>query len=104
MTKNSVINKVLKNFSQTIKDAAKIVQQNIIYGARLGNVKLKELKYEQKKLEKLIEIGRTTYSLYKKGLITDKKLQDLCKQLSMLESTVKTYHTIATEYKKKLKL
>ncbi|MCS7227590.1 MAG: hypothetical protein NZ839_01340, partial [Endomicrobia bacterium] len=65
---------------------------------------IKELKYEQKKLNKLIEIGRKTYKLYKQGLIENKELQQLCNQLAILENAAKVYHTMGEEYKKRIKL
>ncbi len=104
MTQSSVILNLFKKFSSIIKDITKIVQQDAIYGVRLGKTKLKELKIEQKKLQKLIEIGRKTYSLYKKGLITDEQLKILCNQLNLLEINSKKYHTLAQEYKNKIKL
>ncbi|MFN3551243.1 MAG: hypothetical protein ACK4WJ_05505 [Endomicrobiia bacterium] len=99
---------IIKNFAKKIslilKETTKLLQQDAIYGIRLGKSKLKEVKLEQKKLEKLIEIGRKTYFLYKKGIIKDPELQKLCNQLSILEQTAKQYHTISEEYKKKIKI
>lgn len=95
---------LVNKISQLLKETKKLLQQEAIYGVRLGRVKIKELKLEQKKLDKLIEIGRKTYMLYKQGLIKDKELQHLCNQLTILEQSAKMYHTLAQEYKKKIKL
>ena len=99
---------ILKQFtdkvSTVMKEVEDILKQDAVYGVRLGKAKIKEIKLEQKKLEKLIEIGRKTYSLYKKGLLQEQELKDLCNQLAILESTAKTYHTIAQQYKRKIKL
>ena len=103
MTKN-IIKQTLEKFSTVLNETKKILQQDVVYGARLGKIKIKELKLEQKKLEKLIEIGRKTYFLYKKGLIDNQELKQLCNQLSILESQAKIYHSTAQEYKKKIRL
>ena len=103
MAKN-VIKQILEKFSAMFNETKKILQQDVVYGARLGKIKIKELKLEQKKLEKLIEIGRKTYFLYKKGLIDNQELKQLCNQLSILESQAKIYHSTAQEYKKKIRL
>lgn len=104
MTEKSFVKDLIKKLSMVIKDTTKIVKQDAIYGARLGKAKLKELQLEQKKIDKLIEIGRKTYSLYKKGIINDIQLKELCAQLAILETASKTYHTEAESYKNKIKL
>lgn len=100
--------KILKQFTDKVAaivdEVKSILKQDAIYGVRLGKAKIKEIKLEQKKLEKLIEIGRKAYMLYKKGLLKDEELQQLCNQLAILESTARTYHTLAETYKKKIKL
>jgi DNA-binding XRE family transcriptional regulator len=103
MTKN-VFKQTIEKFSGIFDEVKKILKQDVVYGTRLGKIKIKELKLEQKKLEKLIEIGRKTYFLYKKGLIDNQELKQLCNQLAILESQAKVYHTTAEEYKKKIKL
>ena len=103
MTK-SILKQITEKFSNMFNEIKKILQQDVVYGTRLGKIKIKELKLEQKKLEKLIEIGRKTYFLYKKGLIDNQELKQLCNQLAILESQAKVYHTTAEEYKKKIKL
>jgi|YNPMSStandDraft_1061717.scaffolds.fasta_scaffold01182_13 DNA-binding XRE family transcriptional regulator len=103
MPKN-IINEITKKFSSIIKQTTKIIKQDAVYGIRLGKLKIKEMKLEQKKLEKLIEIGRKTYQLYKKGLIKEEELQKLCNQLSILEKSAKEYHTLGEEYLKNIKL
>lgn len=100
----NMVKQLINKMSQLLKETKKLLQQEAIYGVRLGQVKIKELKMEQKKLEKLIEIGRKTYMLYKQGLIKDKELQQLCNQLAILEQSAKMYHTLGEEYKKKIKL
>lgn len=99
---------IIKNFAKKVslilEETTKLIKQDAIYGVRLGKTKLKEVRLEQEKLEKLIEIGRKTYLLYKKGVIKDPELQKLCNQLSILEATAKQYHTISEEYKKKIKI
>ncbi len=97
MSKN-IINEITKKFSLIIKQTVNIIKKDAIYGIRIGKIKLKEMKLEQKKLEKLIEIGRKTYQLYKKGLIKEEELQRLCNQLSILEKSAKEYHTLGEEY------
>jgi hypothetical protein len=104
MPEKHFVKNLFQNLVHIIKDTAKIVEQDAVYGARIGKVKIKEMQYEQKKLQKLIEIGRRTYFLYKKGEIKDSQLKDLCKQMFMLEKTSKTYHNMVQEYKKNIKL
>jgi len=103
MTKN-IVKQTLQKLSNILNEVKEILQQDIVYGVRFGKAKIKELKLEQKKLEKLIEIGRKTYLLYKKGLIDNQELKQLCNQLSILEAQAKVYHTTSQEYKKKIKL
>lgn len=99
---------ILKQFTEkvasVVNEVKSILKQDAIYGVRLGKTKIKEIKLEQKKLEKLIEIGRKTYMLYKKGLLKNEELQQLCNQLAILESTARMYHTMSESYKKKIKL
>ncbi len=102
--KENIIKNFAKKISLVLKETTKLLKQDAIYGIRLGRSKLKELKLEQKKLEKLIEIGRKTYFLYKKGIIKDQELQKLCGQLSILEQTAKQYHTVSEEYKRNIKI
>ncbi len=103
MTDN-VLKQFTKKVATILKEVKTILKQDAVYGVRLGWTKVKEIKLEQKKLQKLIEIGRKTYQLYKKGLVKNEELQQLCNQLAILESTAKTYHTMAESYKKKIKL
>lgn len=100
----NILQQFLQKMSAIVKETKTILKQDAIYGVRLGKAKIKELKFEQKKLEKIIEIGRKTYQLYKKGLLKEKELLELCNQLAILETSAKTYHTMAEEYKKKIKI
>lgn len=106
MTQKNFVKTLFQNFAQMLKDTAKIVKQDTIYGTQIGKIKIKEIQYEHKKLQKLIEIGRKTYFLYKKGEIQNPQLKELCKQLSMLENNAKVYHRmpVPQETKNKLKL
>ena len=104
MVEKNFVKNLFQNLVHIIKDTAKIVERDAVYGVRIGKVKIKEMQYEQKKLQQLIEIGRKTYFLYKKGEIKDIQLKDLCKQMVVLENSSKTYHRMSQEYKKKIKL
>ncbi len=47
MPKN-IINEITKKFSSIIKQTTKIIKQDAVYGIRLGKLKIKEMKLEQK--------------------------------------------------------
>lgn len=100
----NVISNLTKKLSNVVKETLELLKQDAVYGIRLGKAKIKEIKMEQKKLQKLIEIGRKTYFLYKKGLIKNQQLQKICKEMEILEGSAKIYHTMAQEYKDKIKL
>jgi len=104
MVEKSFVKNIFENLMHIIKDTAKIVEQDAVYGVRIGKAKIKEMQYEQKKLQQLINIGRRTYFLYKKGEIKDLQLKELCKQMAILENSSKTYHRMSQEYKKNIKL
>ncbi len=104
MVEQNVVKNWLHNVTQILKDTAKIIKQDAIYGTRLGQAKIKEMHFEQKKVQKLVEIGRRTFFLYKKGLITDNQLKYLCNQMFMLEKTSAAYHKMSIDYKKRIKL
>ncbi|MCX7940807.1 MAG: hypothetical protein N2555_03440 [Endomicrobia bacterium] len=99
----NVFKKFTDKVGNILNEVKTILKQDTVYGIRLGQAKIKEIKLEQKKLQKLIEIGRKAYVLYKKGLLKEQELQKLCNQLEILETAARTYHNMADSYKKKIK-
>lgn len=98
------IKDIINKMSQIVRETTKIISKDTVYGTRLGVAKVKELKYEQKKVSQLIDIGRKVYLLYKKGEELPSEVRELCRQMELLEYKASLYHRMADDYKKKIKL
>ncbi len=94
--------KVLKQISSKVLAAMDILKDDVIYGARLGQLKLKEQSLERAKARVLYAIGRVVYKSYYKGNVQDPNIIKLCEHLKKLEEISRKYHGTEKRLKKRI--
>lgn len=94
--------KILKQLSSKILETVDVLKDDIIYGARLGQLKLKERSLERAKARVLYAIGRIVYKSYFKGEVKDANIIKLCEHLKKLEEISKKYHGTERRLKKRI--
>ena len=65
----------MKGAGKGVMNLLDILKEDPIYGGRLKNLKSKEMGYERRKFQLIIELGRKTYRLYFQKKITDQNIQ-----------------------------
>jgi len=94
--------KIVKSFSKKFLLAAGILKDDLIYGARLGSLKLKEQSLYRAKARVLYAVGKIIYKKYLKGEIKDENLVKLLEHYRKLEEISRKYYGYENKLKKKI--
>ncbi len=94
--------KLIKTFSKKFLQAAEILKDDIIYGARLGQLKLKEQSLHRAKARVLYAVGKIIYKKYLKGEIKDENIIKLLEHYKKLEEISRKYYGYESKLKKKI--
>ncbi len=83
--------KGLKTFGSKILELAEVVKEDTIYGAKIGSLKLKVMDLESKKMKKLRALGETVYKLVQEKKLDYPEVNDLYKQILVIEGNIRKY-------------
>ncbi|MDI6756791.1 MAG: hypothetical protein QME32_02075 [Endomicrobiia bacterium] len=93
---------ILKGLSKKFFRAVDVLKGDIIYGARLGSLKLKEQSLNRAKARVLYAIGKIIFKQYLKGEVKDENLVKLCEHYKKLEEIARKYYGAENKLKKKI--
>lgn len=83
--------------------AVDVLKGDIIYGARLGSLKLKEQSLNRAKARVLYAMGKIIYKQYLRDEIKDEGLKKLCEHYGKLEEISRKYYGAEKKIKKNIK-
>jgi len=98
------MDEMFRKLSTAVEQAAKVVQQDAVYGAKFGSAKVQELNAEQRRIRAVYNAGLRAYELFRKGMITDSQLRAICSEISALETDIRKYQSMAKNFARHLKL
>jgi hypothetical protein len=83
--------KGLKTFGAKILELAEVVKEDTVYGAKIGSLKLKVMDLESKRMKKLRALGETVYKLVQEKKLDYPEVNDLYKQILVIEEDICKY-------------
>lgn len=93
----------LRRLGGKMKEVAKIIEKDAIYGTQIGKIKIKVLALERDRFNNLREIGKTAYKLFLSKKLKDATLTKQCAQLKNIENAIKKQNAEIAKLKKNFK-
>lgn len=93
----------LKKLGGKMKEVARVIEKDTIYGAQIGKLKLQILGLEKDKNNKLKEVGKTAYKLVCSGKLKEVSVTKQCSEIKNLEKTIKRQKAEITQLMQKIK-
>jgi len=94
--------KQLRELSARAVKIAKGVQQEAIYGVKIGKLKVEELGLESKKTKLFQQIGAESFKLVKENKLKNNKVSKLCAQVDKINREIRKKKADSSSLKKKL--
>ena len=93
----------LRKLGGKVKEVAKIIEKDAVYGTQVGKLRIKILALERDKFNQFREIGKVAYKLFLSKKLKDATLAKQCTQLNNIEKAIKKQHAEITKLKKSFK-
>ncbi len=94
--------KQLKELSARAVKIAKGLQEDAIYGVKIGRLKVEELGLESRKVKLFQEIGTEAFRLVKANKLKNSKISKLCAQVDKINREIKKKKADSSLLKKKI--
>jgi hypothetical protein len=94
--------KQLKEISARAVKIARGLQQEAIYGVKIGKLRVEEIGLESKKAKLLQQIGSETFKLVKGNKLKNSKISKLCGEVDKVEKEIRKKKTDSVLLKKKI--
>jgi hypothetical protein len=94
--------KQLKELGAKAVKIAKGLQEEALYGVKIGKLKVEELGLESKKAKLFQQIGTETFKLVKGNKLKNSKISKLCAQIDEIDRQIRKKKADSSLLKKKL--
>jgi len=94
--------KQLKELSSKAVKIAKRLQEQALYGVKIGKLKVEELGLESKKAKIFQQIGTETFKLVKEHKFKNNKISKLCAEIDAVNREIKKKRANSASLKKKI--
>jgi len=94
--------KQLKELSAKAVRIAKGLQEDALYGVKIGKLKVEELGLESKKAKLFQQVGSEAFKLVKDNRLKNDKISKLCTQIDAIEKEIKKKKANSASLKKKI--
>jgi len=94
--------KQLKELSAKAVKIAKGLQEQALYGVKIGKLKVEELGLESKKAKIFQQIGTETFRLVKENKLKNNKISKLCAEIDAVNREIKKKRANSASLKKKI--
>jgi len=94
--------KQLKELSSKAVKIAKGLQEQALYGVKMGKLKVEELGLESKKAKLFQQIGSETFKLVKDNKLKNSKISKLCAEVDQIDREIRKKRANSASLKKKI--
>ena len=94
--------KQLKELSARAVKIAKGLQQEALYGIKIGKLRVEEIGLESRKAKLFQQIGSETFKLVKENKLKNSKISKLCTEIEQINGEIRKRKANSAALKKKI--